>query len=462
MRNSLNLTRGDIPKLVRQVAIPASVGFFFNTMYNVVDTYFGGLISTETLAALSLSLPVFFIIIALGTGVSTGATALIATEIGAGREKEAGFLSLQALGFGLLTGILITIAGLLASPFLFQVLGAKDQYLTISLAYMSTIFYGGIFFITVNMFNAILQAQGDTRSFRNFLIVGFLLNVILDPWLIYGGLGVPALHFSGIALATVIVQVIGCVYLAHKVRRSGLLAGMAIRDLVPRLGVYREIARQGLPASINMATVGIGIFVITYFVSRFGQDGVAAYGAAMRVEQIALLPTIGLNVATLTIVAQNHGAHQYERIRETLSTVLKYGAVVMLAGAAAVFALSRPLMSVFSHDPEVIRIGATYLKIDALVFYAYVILFVNVSALQGVKRPMFAVWMGLYRQIVAPVAVFYFLSSVLGWGLPGIWWGIFFVTWSAALAALAYARWVFGRMYRPSSTPETPVTVDGV
>jgi putative MATE family efflux protein len=437
-----------IPRLIRKVGIPASVGYFFNTMYNVVDTYFGGLISTETLAALSLSLPVYFIIIAMGTGVSTGSTALIANALGAGNREEAERFALQGISFGVFTSIILMFVGIHISPLLFSVLGASDEYLKISLKYMDTIFLGTFFFMLVYMLNSILNALGDTRSFRNFLIAGFLLNIILDPWFIYGGLGIPPLGIVGIALATVLIQFIGCLYLGIRVSKTRLIARKDLRDLLPRLQYFKEISRQGLPASVNMFTIGTGIFVITYFVSKFGQEAVAAYGVAMRVEQIALLPTIGLNVATLTIVAQNNGAHLFNRVKETLNKALRYGGIVMTFGTIAVFVLAEYLLSFFTDDLKVIPIGATYLRIDALVLYSYVILFVHVALLQGIKRPMYAVWIGLYRQMIAPVALFYVLIHIFGVGLLGIWWGIFAVTWSAALFTIFYARRVIRKVSR--------------
>jgi len=189
-----------------------------------------------------------------------------------------------------------------------------------------------------------------------------------------------------------------------------------------------------------MVTVGIGIFVITYFISKFGKEAVAAYGIATRVEQIALLPTVGLNTATLTIVAQNNGAKLFDRIKETLSAALRYGGILMGLGTIGVFLLAEHLMGLFTSDGRVVDIGATYLRIAAFVFYAYVILYVNVAALQGVKRPMYAIWIGLCRQIIAPIIVFYFLTQILDFGLMAIWWGIFSVTWSAAVITFFYAR----------------------
>lgn len=440
MTKDNDLTTGPIPRLIARLAIPASIGYFFNTMYNVVDTFFGGLISTQVLAALSLSLPVFFIIIAMGTGIATGATALVANALGAGNREGAKIYAVQAIAFGLLTAVAVSLFGVFTSPFLFSLLGASDEYLSICLVYMNTIFLGTIFFMLVYMLNSILYALGDTRSFRNFLIAGFLLNILFDPWFIYGGVGLPPMGIAGIAVATVLIQVIGCIYLGIKVFRTRLLAGKTLRDILPRYGVVKEIAQQGLPASVNMITVGVGFFVITYFVSKFGEVAVAAYGIGIRIEQIALLPTIGLNVATLTLVAQNNGAKLFDRIREILNAALVYGGILLIAATGIVFLSAGYLMVFFTDDVSVIEIGTTYMRIDCLVFNAYVILFTNVAALQGVKRPMFAVWIGFFRQLVAPIVVFYVLINILDVGLLGIWWGFFSITWSAAIFSVFYTR----------------------
>jgi putative MATE family efflux protein len=440
MTKDNDLTTGPIPRLIARLAIPASIGYFFNTMYNVVDTFFGGLISTQVLAALSLSLPIFFIIIAMGTGIATGTTALIANALGAEQRERAKVYAVQGIAFGLLTGVAVTLFGVFSSPVLFSLLGASDEYLSICLAYMNTVFLGTIFFMLVYMLNSILYALGDTRSFRNFLIAGFLLNVLLDPWFIYGGIGLPPMGIAGIAVATVLIQVIGCIYLGIKIFRTRLLAGKTLRDILPIYGVVKEIAQQGLPASVNMITVGVGFFVITYFVSKFGEEAVAAYGIGIRIEQIALLPSIGLNVATLTLVAQNNGARLFDRVREILNAALAYGGILMIAATILVFLLARYLMVFFTDDVSVIEIGTTYMRIDCLVFYAYVILFTNIAALQGVKKPMFAVWIGFFRQLVAPIVIFYVLINILDVGLLGIWWGFFSITWSAAIFSVFYTR----------------------
>src|SRR3954469_597835 len=152
---SRELTEAPVQGLIRKMALPASIGFFFNTMYNVVDTYFGGQVSTTALAALSLSFPVFFLIIIFDSGISTGTTALLANIIGEGSvhgtssadtsraRKYVG----QIFSFGIIISIFLTILGLIVSPAIFRLLGAHGEYLTLALSYMNVIFYGAIFFL---------------------------------------------------------------------------------------------------------------------------------------------------------------------------------------------------------------------------------------------------------------------------------------------------------------------------
>jgi putative MATE family efflux protein len=440
MNRRLDLTTGDIKSLIFKLSIPASVGFFFNTMFNVVDTYFAGHISTRSLAALGLSFPVFFLIISFGSGFSTGTTALIGNALGEGNEKEGRSFAVQGLVFGFFFSLILAAAGYASSPFLFSVLGAEEAYLEEALRYMRTIFLGTTFFFLNYMCNAVLTALGDTRSFRNFLIIGFGLNCLLDPLFILGWFGLPKMGIRGVALATVIIQAGGTVYLIVRVFKSGLLDNLRLKEFIPDVKRWKAILGQGIPASLNLLTIAAGIFVITYYVGRFGPQAVAAYGAAVRIEQIALLPSLGFNISTLTLVARNSGAGAHERIWETLRKTMRFGAFIMLSGAVLVFVFARPVISLFTEDSVVIEIGTLYLKIDAFVLYAYVLLGIHVSTLQGIKKPVFPVIIGLYRQIFAPLLVFYLLTETAGMGIAGVWWGILIITWSAALIALICAR----------------------
>lgn len=440
----MDLTTGQISSHIKHIAIPASLGFFFNTMFNVVDTYFAGWISTEALAALAISFPIFFIVIALVQGISTGSSALIANALGERNELKAERISAQIMTYAIFAYGIITPIGILVSPTLFETLGATGNLLHMAVSYMNVIFIGSLFLILIYAANSILFARGNSVVLRNYLLGAFLLNILLNPWFLFGGFGLPAMGIQGIALATVVSMSLGLIYVLFKVIQGGYFRFAKYTDFLPDHQIFLEITKQSMPASLNMMTIGIGIFVINYFIKDFGQAALAAYGIATRIEQIALLPTIGLSVAALTIIGQNNGARLNERIEETLKTSIKYGIYVVLIGCIFLFFFPHKLMNFFTSDVDVIKIGTTYLRIAAFTEASYVILGISVSALQGMKLPFYALWLGLFRQIILPTVIFYVMTKILGLGLLSVWWSIFIITWSAAI----FTHWYVERILK--------------
>jgi putative MATE family efflux protein len=436
MRHSLSITTDPIPQLTWRIALPASVGMFFNTLFNFVDTYCAGLLGTDALAALSVSFPLFFLMIAIGSGLSQGATAMISHALGAGDGAGARRLFAQSLVIAVLAGVIASVAGLLAAPHLFRLLGAEGSWLAKTLSYMNVIFSGAVFFILSMALNAGLAAQGETRVYRNFLIAGFLANCALNPIFMWGFAFIPAMGVAGLALSTVVIQIGGCALLWSQVGKTQVAHGLRVSDFRPDPSSLREIAAQSVPAALNMMTIAIGILVMVWYVKHFGEAAVAAIGIATRIEQIVLMPAIGLGTAMLSIVGQNHGAGLPHRVREAWMTNIRHGAGMMVAGGALVWVFGGSMMRVFTDDPEVIRDGTRYLGAAAVTLAAYPILFVTVFMMQGLKRPGYGLWIGIYRQILGPILAYQTLAFTLGWGLSGIWWGMAIVTWSAGIIAL--------------------------
>ncbi len=429
----MHLTTDPIPQLIRRIAIPASVGSFFMTMYNFVDTYFAGRASDEALAALTFSFPVFFLVQAFGSGLGQGTTALMGKALGAGEAGLSRHYFCQALLYCLGLTVALTAAGLAASRWLFEQQGARGLTLDYSLQYMWVIMSGSGFFLLQNVLNAELNSRGNTTIYRNTLIAGFFANCVLDPWLMYGGLGVPALGVAGLAWGTLVCQVGACFYMWRHLQRSPIWQGVRAADFRPDAAVLGQLSRQALPAAFNMLTVALGIFVIQAFLAKFGNEPVAGYGVATRIEQMLLLPSMGLNYAVISLAAQNYGAGRLDRVRETWHTTLRYGLSMMLGGGVLLWYARHWLMSLFTRNPAVVEHGADYLGVAAFTMAGYVLLFQTVFLLQGLQRPGYALWVGLWRQIVAPLLIFNGLAYGLGWGLWGIWWGIMIVVWSAAL-----------------------------
>ncbi len=341
MSRTLSLTSDPITRLTWRIALPASIGMFFNTMFNFVDTYCAGLLSTDALAALSLSFPVFFLLLAVGSGLSQGATALVANALGSKKRSQARLIFAQSLTCTFFAGLAVSGIGRFAAPSLFRQLGAEGEYLQVALSYINTLLAGGVFFLLTMTLSSALNAQGETRVYRNFLIGGCLANLFLNPFLMWGWLGLRPMGVAGIALATVIVQFFGVVWLAHKARSSELFCDLPVALFRPHLPTIRLILSQSVPAALNMMTVALGIFVISWFVKHFGKEAIAASGIATRIEQVVLMPAIGLNTAVLSIVGQNHGAGLPERVREAWLTNIKYALVVQGVRDAVVHGRSR-------------------------------------------------------------------------------------------------------------------------
>ena len=216
---------------------------------------------------------------------------------------------------------------------------------------------------------------------------------------------------------------------------------MTFKDASPK--VMKDIFVQGIPSSLNLAAIAIGVFIINYYVLLYGGDvSVASYGAALRIQQVALLPSLGLNVAIITIIGQNLGAKQFDRMNETKKTALKMGLILVITGGLFVFIFAPQLMSIFNSNPDVISVGARYLRIDTIGFMTYLIINVNTSVLQGIKKPAFALLIGIIRQLL-PLIVFPLLGTTFQLGLDGVWIGIVVINWLATFMLLIITNIIF-------------------
>ena len=453
---SYDLTQGSLIEHIKRIAIPASIGYLFNTLYNVVDTFYAGKLSTDALAGMTISFPIFFIVIALSSGLGSGATALNSIALGQKREDTFHQLSKNAILLGLIFSVVIVFIAPMLTPFLFRISGASGNAMALGVDYTQTIFYGVLFFIMNAILNGFLNAQGDTKTYRNFLIFGFFLNLILDPLFIYGWFGLPKLDTVGVALATVIVQGIGTIYMIYKVLKSPVFNKHDFIHAKLSLHTSIEILKQGIPSSLNMATVAIGVFIINFFILFFADaPTIAGYGAAVRIEQLALLPALGLNIAVLTITGQSYGAEDKERMWSIYKLALKIGVTIMLIGAAIIFPLAPYLIKLFNNDPSVVDAGTVYLRIEVFAFVTYVFLYTGISSMQGIKKPNFAVFIGLYRQIVLPIILFYLLGTVFDFGIKGVWYGIVIINWSAVIITVLYHKKLMKKLLFEDKTQKT-------
>ena len=440
-KNNDYLLTEDIPTLLKQIAIPASTGMFFNTMYNVVDTFYAGLISTTAIAAMSLSFMIFFLIIGFGYGFASAITALIGNAYGRKKHLLASIYAHKGLIFIPLLGLMLSLLGFVFSPWLFKLLGASNEYLAICLEYMNTILAGAVFFMGNFALNAILVAKGDTKTYRNTLIFGFFANLILNPLFIYGFAFIPAMGIQGIAIATILIQIINMFYMLSKVLDTKIVHFNRLVYFLPNKRIYKQFIQQGTPSSLNMLTMGFGSIILTYFVSHYGYQAVAGYGIGFRVEQLMLLPALGLSTAVLTLVSNNYGARKYDRVYAIVKTALKYGFMISAFGIVFLLIFGEMISSIFDNDKNVIQYSIDYLFIEVWIFFAYVVLFVCVSTLQAIKQPKMIFYIGLYRQIAAKLIISFVLVKYFELDYIYLFVGMFFMIYSAAIFAYFYTNY---------------------
>ncbi|MEJ6586492.1 MAG: MATE family efflux transporter [Pelagibacterales bacterium] len=400
---SSDLTVGKITKLIRTIAIPAVVGTFFQTLYNIVDVKFAGMISPYALTGLSKVFPVYFVIIALSAGLSIGATALVSNYLGKKDFNKASLIFSQSIVVAIMGSIFVAVFGIYIAPIILKFLSTDANTFAYAIDYINVIFIGSIIFFLLTVSNVALTARGDTKSYRNVLIFGFFLNIVLNPLFIYGLGPVPAMGVSGIAIATLCAEFIALIYILSKVLKTEIKDFVSLDCFFPKKDMIIEILKQAMPTSISMVSVGFGIFILFYFVSLYSDVAAGGYGAGVRFEQLFLLPIIGLNTSTLALVGQNYGALKFERIKEIYDKTIVIGITAMIIGGTIIYLLSGIVMGFFTDDPEQIYYGSQYLKIAAFIGPVYPIFFISGALFQGLKKAHYQTAINLLRMIIFPL-----------------------------------------------------------
>ena len=404
----MNILTDDVKKLIRKLAIPASIGTLFQTLYNIVDTFFAGRISPEALSALSKSFPVYFILIATSIGVTVAGTSLIGNSIGEKNEKNSLYYFSQTIIFAVLISIIITILGLNFSDNIFRLMGSTEYVTNLGLQYTNIIFYGSILFILVVAINSLLHAEGDTKTYRNVLILSFLINVFLNPILIFGFMFIPALGIKGIGISTLIAQFTSLIIILLKILKNDRVKKITKEYFVPKFNYLKNIFFQSMPISVSICGYSIAAAIIFTYVGISGEYATAGYGVGTRVEQVVLLPILGINTAIITIIAQNFGAENFQRIKETYIGAIQYALIIMVTCSFLVFVFSNHITSIFSNDQTVIEFGGKYLQISAFVLSAYPIFFLSNGFFMALKKSEYAMISNLFRNVLNPILVFYF------------------------------------------------------
>lgn len=363
----MDLLKDPLKGLIVSLSLPAGTAMMFNTLYNVTGTFFAAKISTIAVAGMSMSFLLYLSVVGIGLGFGSALTALIGNSLGANKSKMAKLYASNGIIFVLLFALFMGLCGYLLAPNLLVILGADHHYIKEALDYAGIIFLASPFFLLIKSLNGVLVALGDTKTYRNWLFCGLFINAFFC----YFNVFVLDLGVKGIALATASVQFLGTIYLFFKVRKSKMIDYKNLGYFVPNLAVWAKILKQAFPACLNYLSMSLGSLVLLKFVSFYGVNAVAGYGIALRIEQILVLPTIGMAAAVLSIVARNHGAKNFQRSMQCYKSSLLF--LLGYCAFACIFVrlFGESAIKLFDSTPAVLEVAKLYLGINSLAYVAY-------------------------------------------------------------------------------------------
>ena len=438
-----DLTVGSMAIHFRRLAIPAALGMLFATLYNVVDVYYAGRLSTDAQAGLAIGYQAFFVLMALGFGLSSALSALVSNAKGSGKTSQVRRYISQGLTFAIILTLLSMIIGWFIGPKLIGLVSEPGSYRNAGLGYFGWLIFALPGFLIAYGGNGILQAHGDTLSMQRALMLAFFANVLLNPLFMFGipnywsGMG-----FNGIAAATILSQTCVMVFIVFRIFQLEAMQTFKLIEFLPSSDIFKQIFSQLLPASSALMVMFISGFVVQFALKEFGGHAVAAYGVALRIEQILLLPVLGMTGALLPIAGQNFGAKEYDRVRSALKYCWKAGFIMSLIAVPSLLFGANFAMSLFTSDPDVISAGSSYLRVDAFLFPIYMMLFSINSILQAFKKAIWTLYISIYRQGFGVAFFVWVFISLFNFDVQGVWLGIATAVSSGWILSLIIANQV--------------------
>ncbi|HET8816961.1 MAG TPA: MATE family efflux transporter [Pseudidiomarina sp.] len=399
---------------------PVIIGVLTLISFNVVDTFFIGMLGTDPLAAVSFTFPVTFTVISLAIGLGIGTSAVIARKRGSGREEHARFDGAVAL---LVAGLLVSALSVLGYLFLepiFTSLQAQPRLMPYIRDYMHVWLIGAALLVLPMVGNAVLRAAGDTRTPSIIMASGGLLNAIFDPILIFGWGPIPAFGIQGAALASLLSWTIGVVLVLWYLNYKQLLTLIAPAG-ASFIHSAKQILSIGVPAAgANMLTP-IAMGVLTAIVASYGAPAVAAFGVGTRLESLASVVILALSMSLPPLISQNFGAHAFDRVVAAYRLALQSILLIQLVMYVVLVALAPFIAAAFTDDLEVARIIRLFIYIMPLGYGLQGIIILTNSSFNALHRPLSALVLSVFRLFVMFIPLSYL--GALWFDLNGLFVG---------------------------------------
>jgi len=435
--SSNDILEGPVTATLWKFALPLMLGFFVHSLYSWVNMYFVGKLGSSAITAIGFSEQINFFIFNLGSGFSIGASIIIARRIGEGNRNAAEEVTRQAILFVLLVSVVITLLLMVLLPSILTALQLSGETYHLAHSFMSVMLFGvpGVFVLF--LVNAIIRSTGNSVFAMKIMLMTVVINIMLDPLLIFGWGPIPAMGVAGAGVSTATAQLTGAI-LAIVAMLKGW-TGMKLERKLPRMDftIIKSIIRLGIPASLQMFSVSISRMSILYFANAIGTSIAAAYTIGIRVDFFVFMPIFAVGVAIEIITGQHLGAKKIDRIFQFYNTAVRQLSLGIGVLGIAMYFLAEDFALIFSpNDPVVVAEIVSYLHVVIFSYplFASGIIATRVISGAGAAFRSMLIVAGSMLGIMLPLA--YVLSHQTSMHEQGLWWGI--LTGYVCFAAIAY------------------------
>ena len=395
-----DLTQGPVGAHLRRQGAPFALGLVAIFSFEAADLFFIAKLGDEPLAAISFAMPIIWLVYGIGIGFEAGAASCVSRAVGRKDNRQARRLTTDTITLGALAAVMLTLAGLATIGPVFSLLGATPELMPLISAYMGTWYWVAPVDLALWTALASIRARGNTLLESKVIIAAALLNLMLDPILIFGLFGFPRLEVQGAALATVIssstMLIFSIIYMQVKLQ----VFANPIAPFKTLLSSWRYMLHIGIPAMITNAIIPVSSAIVVALVATYGIDAVAGFGVAMRIEPIFLIPFYALSAVTSPFFGQNFGAGRFDRLFEARRIITRFCLAFGAALALVLFLVARPLTGIFSESESIQGVAVQYLWIVTLSYGAYGVVMSFNAAFNGMGKPMPGVVISSCRVIV--------------------------------------------------------------
>lgn len=413
-----------VGKLLFAMSTPMVISFLVQSLYNIVDSIFVARYSPDALAAVSLAYPIQILMIAVSVGTGVGVNALLSRSLGEGKKKKAKLTADNAILLGILASIMFALFGVLCTKLFFDSQTKSESIRQLGYSYLSvvTIFSFGLMLEVT--FERILQSTGKTVFNMITQSVGAIINIILDPILIFGFFGVPKLGIAGAAIATVAGQIIAMIlsFIFNMKYNEDVDIRFGTHIFIPDFGIIKQIYKVGIPSIAMQAMSTLMMLGLNKILVTYSDMAVNVLGIYYKLQSFVFMPIFGLNNGMTPIVAFNYGAKNKDRIVKVLKYSFIASIVIMVIGTAIFWLFPKELMMLFNPNEEMMKLGIPALRICSLCFILAAFDVMAIATFQSLGNGMYALYASFLRQLVLILPFAYALSKISGLG--AVWYSI--------------------------------------